>query len=263
MGSVHYPRVSAAVRGAAVLGQNDDDDDTNSRSYWVTIANNTPGQPFTPPAVLAHRASVEVVAVGDEASDEVQQLAENGNLGPLSELAESANTVRGVAVGEEPLVPQEDPADTGHPWFTELLLEADASADYLTFVSMLIATNDGIVGLDTVELPSALNESNTYYANGYDVGTEENTEMFEDLVPPAKTLVLGGESEGLRSRTTTSPKTGSSTRIQVSRASVISTLISTAGTNRRRWSRSNGSTPEPSPEIIFLEPQIHLRTTKI
>jgi len=66
----------------------------------------------------------------------------------------------------------------------------------MTFVSMLIATNDGIVGLDTVELPEDVNESMTYYANGYDVGTEQNTELFEDLVPPAKTLILGGEPEG-------------------------------------------------------------------
>ena len=61
---------------------------------------------------------------------------------------------------------------------------------------MLVATNDGIVGLDTVPLPQRVNESRTYFANGYDVGTEQNTEMFADLVPPAKTLILGGEPEG-------------------------------------------------------------------
>jgi hypothetical protein len=61
---------------------------------------------------------------------------------------------------------------------------------------MLVATNDGIVGLDTMELPERVNESRTYYANGYDVGTEQNTERFADLVPPAKTLILAGEPEG-------------------------------------------------------------------
>jgi hypothetical protein len=60
---------------------------------------------------------------------------------------------------------------------------------------MLIATNDGIVGLDTVPLPERVNASRTYYANGYDVGTEQNTERFADLVPPARTLILG-EGEG-------------------------------------------------------------------
>jgi hypothetical protein len=180
---------------STVLGQNDDDDDDANR-YRVTIANNTSGQPFTPPAVAAHTADIEVFAVGDHANEPTRQLAENGRLGPLSDLASSADAVRGVAVGDAPLVPQADPAGTGNPWYTILHLTADEETSFLTFVSMLIATNDGIVGLDTVPLPDHVNESRTYHANGYDVGTEQNTELFADLVPPAKTLILGGEPEG-------------------------------------------------------------------
>ncbi|WP_254278733.1 spondin domain-containing protein [Haloarcula marina] len=185
---------SLAFGSATVLGQSDGQQ--SSRTYRVTVANLTRGQPFTPPAVAAHRPSVEVFAVGSEANEATQQLAENGNLGPLSSLIEDTNAIRGAAVGDSPLVPESDPGDTGLPYVAELELSADASAGYLTFVSMLVATNDGIVGLDTVPLPTNVNESRTYYANGYDVGTEENTELFEDLVPPAKTLVIGGEPEG-------------------------------------------------------------------
>ncbi|MFC7028026.1 spondin domain-containing protein [Halomicroarcula sp. GCM10025324] len=181
-----------ALGTSTVLGQNDDE----SRRYRVTIANNTPGQPFTPPAVAAHTADIEVFAVGEPANEPTRQLAENGDLGPLSDLATSADEVRGVAVGDAPLVPQADPAGTGNPWYTMLHLTADEEATFLTFASMLIATNDGIVGLDTVPLPSHVNESRTYYANGYDVGTEQNTELFADMVPPAKTLIIGGEPEG-------------------------------------------------------------------
>jgi hypothetical protein len=166
------------------------------RQYRVTVANNTPGQPFTPPAVAAHRSSVEVFSVGDEANEPTRQVAENGNLGPLAELIEDTDAIRGAAVGEQPLVPQADPAGTDFPYYTTLHLSADASATHLTFLSMLIATNDGIVGLDTVPLPERVNASRTYYANGYDVGTEQNTELFADIVPPAKTLILGGEPEG-------------------------------------------------------------------
>ncbi len=173
-----------------------DDNGGGMRQYRVTVANNTSGQPFTPPAVAAHRSSVEVFSVGDAANEPTRQIAENGNLGPLAQLIEDTNAIRGAAVGEEPLVPQSDPADTDFPYYTTLDLSADASATHLTFLSMLIATNDGIVGLDTVPLPEAVNESRTYYANGYDVGTEQNTELFGDLVPPAKTLILGGQSEG-------------------------------------------------------------------
>jgi hypothetical protein len=58
----------------------------------VTIANNTPGQPFTPPAVAAHTADIEVFAVGEPANEPTRQLAENGDLGPLSDLARQRRT---------------------------------------------------------------------------------------------------------------------------------------------------------------------------
>lgn len=193
--------VGASIFLGAALAQEDDEDDNDdrqsgSRNYRVTVTNLTRGQPFTPPAVAAHRPDVEVFAVGEPANEPTQQLAENGNLGPLLDLIEDTNSIRDAAVGHAPLVPESDPAETGLPYYTTLHLSADASATHLTFVSMLIATNDGIVGLDTVELPERVNESRTYYANGYDVGTEQNTELFADLVPPAKTLILGGEPEG-------------------------------------------------------------------
>lgn len=186
---------SVAAQGEDGENGNDEDGDGN-REYRVTVTNLTSGQPFTPPAVAAHRASVEVFSVGEPANEPTQQVAENGNLGPLAELIEDTNDIRGAAVGDAPLVPKADPGDTGNPYYATLELSADASAAHMTFIAMLVATNDGIVGLDTVPLPDAVNESRTYYANGYDVGTEQNTELFADLVPPAQTLILGGEPEG-------------------------------------------------------------------
>lgn len=188
-----------AFGGASFAGAQEDDggdDGEGARQYRVTVANLTHGQPFTPPAVALHRPDVELFSVGEPASDELEALAENGNLEPLLGLAEDADSVRAAAVGDEPLVPEDDPAQTDLSYYTELELSADASATHFSFVSMLVATNDGFVGLDTVELPEETNESHTHYANGYDAGTEENTERFADLVPQAKTLVIGGESEG-------------------------------------------------------------------
>ena len=195
--------LAAGALGASALGQQGGDGGDGGdgggqqgRVYRVTVANLTRGQPFTPPAVALHQPSVEVFSVGDAANAPTQERAENGTLVPLLDLIESTPEIRAAAAGGSPLVPEDDPADTGLPYYATLRLSADASATHLTFASMLIATNDGIVGLDTVALPEAVNESTPYYANGYDVGTEENTERFEDLVPPAKTLILGGEPEG-------------------------------------------------------------------
>lgn len=166
------------------------------RRYRVTVTNLTGGQPFTPPAVALHRPSVELFSVGEPANEAVRQVAENGALGPLLDLADSADAVRGAGVfttddGPTPLVPEADPGDTGLPYFGAVEVSADSSATHLSLVAMLIATNDGFVGLDTVALPDAVGESHTHYAPGYDAGTEENTELFRDMVPPAQGLIQG------------------------------------------------------------------------
>ena len=218
-GDAHDPPVTrrsalalggAAVGGSAlggIVGAQEDDDDVDDdemdddqsaggRRYRVTVANLTRGQPFTPPAVALHQPSVEVFSVGEPANTPTKEIAENGNLQPLVDLIEATDAIRGAAVGEAPLVPDSDPGDTGNPYFASLELSADASATHLSFVAMLNATHDGIVGLDTVSLPEAVNASKTYYANGYDVGTEQNTERFADLVPPARSLIRGETGEG-------------------------------------------------------------------
>lgn len=189
-----------ALGGAGVTAQGGNAmGEGGARRYRVTVANRTGGQPFTPPAVAAHRPSVEVFSVGDPAARPVREVAENGNLGPLVELVEGTDAIRASAVGDAPLVPSDDPGDTGLPYTATLAFAADASATHLSFVSMLIGTNDGFAGLDTVPLPERVNASRSYHAASYDAGTEENTEEFRDMVPPADSL-MGVESS--RSGTT-------------------------------------------------------------
>ncbi|WP_416840773.1 spondin domain-containing protein [Haloferax sp. DFSO52] len=169
----------------------------SARTYRVTVANLTSGQPFTPPVVVAHQPSVELFSVGDPASEAIKELAENGNLAPLGELAESLTEVRGAAIAETPLVPGDLPASDMFPSWTTLELQTDASGAFLSFVSMLIGTNDGFTGLDTVPLPDQVNESRSYFAASFDAGTEENTEDYADMVPPAQALYgIDSDKEG-------------------------------------------------------------------
>ncbi len=170
--------------------------EAGARTYRVTVANETRGQPFLAPVVAAHGASAGLFSVGERAGERVRRVAGSPDPGPLCEAAETGDEFGGVAVGDASLVPRDDPADTGRPHRASLRLSADADAGFLTVVSTLIATNDGIVGLDTVPLPDAVGEPRTYFANGYDLGTERNTERFADLLPAAKTLILGGRPEG-------------------------------------------------------------------
>jgi hypothetical protein len=54
---------------------------------------------------------------------------------------------------------------------------------------MLICTNDGFTGLDSLALPANVGDSVTAYRDGYDAGTEINTEDFADMVPPCQGLI--------------------------------------------------------------------------
>ena len=53
-------------------------------------------------------------------------------------------------------------------------------------VAMLICTNDGFTGIDSIRLPA---QSTTVYARGYETRTEQNTEDFADIVPPCQGLI--------------------------------------------------------------------------
>jgi hypothetical protein len=69
--------------------------------------------------------------------------------------------------------------------------------DRLSLATMLICTNDGFLGLDSVKLPD--DEARTFFLNGYDAGRENNTEVSEHIVDPCSALgpaVLPGDPDG-------------------------------------------------------------------
>jgi hypothetical protein len=60
---------------------------------------------------------------------------------------------------------------------------------------MLVCTNDGFGGIDGKRLPRWIGESSTVYAGAYDAGTEFNTELTADLVPPCDGDLSTGTGE--------------------------------------------------------------------
>lgn len=147
------------------------------RTYTVTIENLTSGQPFTPPVVVAHTDQMDVFEVGQAVSTEVAQIAENGNNDPLVTLISSSDAVMDFATGDTPIMPGES---------ASLSIEAPAGS-LLSAVFMLICTNDGFSGIDSLAL--AASGSETLDANAYDAGSEQNTEDFADIVPPCQALI--------------------------------------------------------------------------
>jgi spondin N len=162
---------------------------SGERTYRVRIVNLTDGQPLTPPVLVTHRSGFDLFSVGDLASVGVMQVAENGNVPNLVSSLEQAMGVTNIVVGTEPLVPASLPGSASHPDRATFTVEASGHARFLSYVSMLVCTNDGFTGMDRVRLPDDVGDTMVLVANGYDAGTEVNTEDFADIVPPCQSLV--------------------------------------------------------------------------
>ena len=157
-----------------------------SKTYRVTITNLTAGQPLTPPILAIHKSSTGIFEVGQWASEDIQQIAENGNGAPLLQSLSEDTGVHEVVAGSAPLVPANNPGGTPFGYSETFYVTAQGSAKYLSFVSMLICTNDGFTGLNAISLPK---DKTTVYTSAYDARTEMNTEDLADIVPPCQGLI--------------------------------------------------------------------------
>jgi hypothetical protein len=145
-------------------------------TYEITITNLTSGQPITPAVFAAHNGGHAIFGVGHQASDGLQQLAENGGVPVLAaEVASSHRVVASTVVGSAPLAPGTSASTS---------IEVVGRATTFSLASMLVCTNDGFGGIDGDRLPTQVGEARSYNARAYDAGTEVNTELFADLVPP-------------------------------------------------------------------------------
>ena len=156
------------------------------KTYRVTISNLTSGQPFTPPVLLTHTGDTGIFSLGEEASTEIQAIAENGNNVPLVTVFSGDVDVREIVVGTAPIVPAHNPGGTPFESSASFMISTSGKAKFLSIASMLICTNDGFTGIDSVRLPS---KTKTVYAVAYDARTEQNTEDFADIVPPCQGLI--------------------------------------------------------------------------
>ena len=166
-----------------------------SQMYEVTITNLTPGQPITPPLLVTHSEDAGFFTPGEMASEELQQLVENGNAESLVKMLQEKIGVLDIVQGTTPLVPANDPGETGLDYSETFTISAEGNVRYLSFVSMLVCTNDGFVGIDSVKLP--FYKQKTVYASAFDARTEMNTEDFIDIVPPCQGAIgITSDDEG-------------------------------------------------------------------
>jgi hypothetical protein len=167
------------------------DEEDGARWYRVTVYNLTSNQPLTPPLIATHEAGMRFFNVGHPASPGIKEIAENGNLPPMAEALMAKEGVSDVviAVGDPP------PLLQGGSITVEI--HADGDANFLSWISMLISTNDGFAGRNLVRLPPRIGQVRSVYAGSYDAGTETNTEDFADMVPPCQLLgATSSDDEG-------------------------------------------------------------------
>jgi hypothetical protein len=164
-------------------------------TFEVTFTNLTGGQPLTPAVAATHRGGDELFRVGDRASFGLKEIAENGNNAPmLSRLESDRHVADFIEAPGGPLVPAGSPGDAMFGQSTTFTLTADRGARRLSLAAMLICTNDGFTGVNSLRLPAKVGHSVTVETMAYDAGTEANTEDFADIVPPCQALI--GVSSG-------------------------------------------------------------------
>lgn len=141
--------------------------------FQVTITNITNSITFTPILVVTHRGSVDLFELGEPAIDELAAIAEAGDVGPASELLAGLAGVGDVQNSGGLLSPGDSVTVT---------VRARHGARRISLASMMLPTNDGFIGLDSVGLPRR--GAKTYWSPGYDAGSEPNDELCLNIPGP-------------------------------------------------------------------------------
>lgn len=139
--------------------------------WQVTVTNLTHGSHFTDLLFTAHDNSSHIFQVGMPAGQELRAMAECGMLTDLTAAlptgATSDTNMGLLAPGTESGMISLDTMNT--------------SNTRLSIVAMILPSNDGFVGLDALDVPTAQG-TYTYYLNAYDAGTEANDEIIDGSV---------------------------------------------------------------------------------
>jgi len=153
----------------------------NAQDLSITVTNLTHGMAFTPVLVAAHDAGGNLFDVGAAASVNLQAMAEGGVLAGLQTDLDAISATHTSAGA--PLM-----AGAG----VSLTLNTDAAPanTKLSVVAMLLPTNDGFIGLDTADIPTAAG-TYTFYLNAYDAGTEANDELISGSGVPGVAGIPG------------------------------------------------------------------------
>ena len=163
----------------------------SAREFEVEIRNLTEGQPLTPPVAATRRGKNAIFKKGRQASVGVREIAENGNLAPLLAYLEADpfDRIARFAALDAPLVPGGTPGAAMFADRATFTIRAPRRSTRFSWISMLICTNDGFTGANSLKLPRKVGDTKTKRSVAYDARTELNTEDYADIVPPCQGLI--------------------------------------------------------------------------
>jgi len=138
-----------------------------AQSLSIKITNLSNAIYFTPLLIAAHDNSNQLFMVGAASSASLQTMAEGGD---ISELSTEIQAV-GANVVENPAQGLLDPGA-----MTSFTLMTDDANTHLSITAMILPSNDGFVGKNSLEIPTTAG-TYTYFLNAYDAGTEANNEL--------------------------------------------------------------------------------------
>lgn len=162
----------------------------NATDFSVEITNLTQGIYFTPLLVAAHPAENSLFTSGMPASANLETMAEGGD---ISGLTSDLEGISATIVGN----PAEGLLAPGASVMADLNTDASPANTNLSIVAMLLPTNDGFVGLNSIGVPTEAG-TYTYNVNAYDAGTEANDELLANFPAPGPVAdAVGANGTGI------------------------------------------------------------------
>lgn len=167
--------VAAGVLSISTSAWADDDEDQSPDGFFeVRVTNITRGQQFTPILVVSHKAGIRLFELGEPASPELQIVAEEGNVAPLTEALRSMPGVLDVTNSGALL----DPGAS-----VTIRVRTRGAFNRVSVASMLIPTNDGFFAVNGVQGPHG-RQTTMLTSVAYDAGSERNNELCIDIPGP-------------------------------------------------------------------------------
>lgn len=140
----------------------------------IRIVNLTRGQVFSPVIAWSHKRTFDpFFAFGGTASEELRDIAENGENGPMNTLLIGDPDVIDIGIGSGPIPPGGEEV---------ISIDANGRATQISLASMLVNTNDTFFALRSVDVPKS---SGDFFSPGFDAGTEDNNEDCAFIPGPA------------------------------------------------------------------------------